>query len=137
MRNGARIAVRSGGHCFEDFVDHPSVTAVIDMTLMREVSFDAQRGAFVVAAGPPSARCTGRSTSAGASRFRPGTTRRWGRAGRCRAAVTGRCAAFSGSSATTCTRWRSSSWTGRARSGPWWRAARRTTATPRCTPSSR
>ncbi|MFD0413444.1 FAD-binding oxidoreductase [Streptomyces sp. NPDC127108] len=51
VRAGARLAVRSGGHCFEDFVDHPQVKAVIDMSPMREVSFDAARRAFVVEAG--------------------------------------------------------------------------------------
>ncbi|MGA4843989.1 FAD-binding protein [Streptomyces sp. G45] len=51
VRDGRRLAVRSGGHCFEDFVDHPSVTAVIDMSLMRQVAFDERRGAFVVEAG--------------------------------------------------------------------------------------
>ncbi|MEU7242629.1 FAD-binding oxidoreductase [Streptomyces sparsogenes] len=51
VRSGARLAVRSGGHCFEDFVDHPDITAVIDMSPMREVSFDTRRRAFVVEAG--------------------------------------------------------------------------------------
>ncbi|WJV50842.1 FAD-binding oxidoreductase [Streptomyces flavofungini] len=51
VRAGARLAVRSGGHCFEDFVDHPEVRAVIDMSPMREVSFDGARRAFVVEAG--------------------------------------------------------------------------------------
>ncbi|MEI5101961.1 FAD-binding protein [Streptomyces sp. PmtG] len=51
VRSGARLAVRGGGHCFEDFVDHPDVTAVIDMSPMRQVAFDERRRAFVVAAG--------------------------------------------------------------------------------------
>ncbi|MER7790939.1 FAD-binding protein [Streptomyces sp. NPDC097640] len=51
VRSGARLAVRSGGHCFEDFVDNPDVMAVIDMSPMREVSFDERRRAFVVEAG--------------------------------------------------------------------------------------
>ncbi|OMI37908.1 FAD-binding oxidoreductase [Streptomyces sparsogenes] len=51
VRSGARFAVRSGGHCFEDFVDNPAVKAVIDMSPMREVSFDPRRRAFAVEAG--------------------------------------------------------------------------------------
>ncbi|WP_143230505.1 FAD-binding oxidoreductase [Actinosynnema sp. ALI-1.44] len=51
VRAGRRIAVRSGGHCFEDFVDNPSVRVVIDMSTMNEVYFDAARGAFAVEAG--------------------------------------------------------------------------------------
>ncbi|MBA0050216.1 FAD-binding protein [Streptomyces sp. AJS327] len=51
VRDRARLAVRSGGHCFEDFVDSREVQAVIDMSPMREVSFDEKRRAFVVEAG--------------------------------------------------------------------------------------
>ncbi|MDW6063250.1 FAD-binding protein [Streptomyces sp. FXJ1.4098] len=51
VRSGARLAVRSGGHCFEDFVDSPDVKAVIDMSPMADVSFDERRRAFVVEAG--------------------------------------------------------------------------------------
>lgn len=48
---GRRPAVRAGGHCFEDFVDHPSVRTVIDVSAMTEVSYDPVRHAFVVEAG--------------------------------------------------------------------------------------
>ncbi|MFE0100339.1 FAD-binding oxidoreductase [Streptomyces sp. NPDC059009] len=48
---GKRIAVRSGGHCFEDFVDAPEVRVVIDMSPMRRVSFDEERRAFEVEPG--------------------------------------------------------------------------------------
>ncbi|MFJ8790315.1 FAD-binding oxidoreductase [Streptomyces sp. NPDC102462] len=51
VASGARLAVRSGGHCFEDFVDHPDITTVIDMSPMREVTFDEQRRAYAVEAG--------------------------------------------------------------------------------------
>ncbi|MEU5974885.1 FAD-dependent oxidoreductase [Streptomyces sp. NPDC047315] len=51
VRSGARIAVRSGGHCFEDFVDHPDVTAVIDLSPLREVVYDPHHRAFSVEAG--------------------------------------------------------------------------------------
>ncbi|MCX4766686.1 FAD-binding protein [Streptomyces sp. NBC_01275] len=48
---GQRIAVRSGGHCFEGFVDDPAVRAVIDMSEMRHVGYDAKRRAFAVEPG--------------------------------------------------------------------------------------
>ncbi|MEU2852058.1 FAD-dependent oxidoreductase [Streptomyces syringium] len=51
VREGRRIAVRSGGHCFENFVDDPSVRAVIDVSPMRAVSYDARRRAFAVEPG--------------------------------------------------------------------------------------
>ncbi|GAB2846390.1 FAD-binding protein [Lentzea nigeriaca] len=51
MRAGKRIAVRSGGHCFEDFVANPSVRVVIDMSPMNGVYYDTSRGAFAVEAG--------------------------------------------------------------------------------------
>ncbi|MEZ3182992.1 FAD-binding protein [Streptomyces pimonensis] len=50
-RAGTRIAVRSGGHCFEDFVDHPDVQTVIDLSGMTQVCFDPVRHAFAVEAG--------------------------------------------------------------------------------------
>ncbi|EDY42523.2 secreted FAD-binding protein [Streptomyces sp. SPB074] len=51
LRAGHRIAVRSGGHCFEGFVDDPAVRAVIDMSEMRQVFFDPARRAFAVEPG--------------------------------------------------------------------------------------
>ncbi|GAA2663668.1 FAD-binding oxidoreductase [Streptomyces aculeolatus] len=51
VRTGRRVAVRSGGHCFEDFVDHPGTDVVIDMSGMRDVGYDPRRRAFVVEAG--------------------------------------------------------------------------------------
>ncbi|SPE49628.1 putative FAD-linked oxidoreductase YvdP [Streptomyces netropsis] len=51
VREGKRIAVRSGGHCFENFVDDPSVRVVIDVSPMRAVSYDARRRAFAVEPG--------------------------------------------------------------------------------------
>ncbi|MEU7135058.1 FAD-binding protein [Streptomyces sp. NPDC046261] len=51
VREGKRIAVRSGGHCFENFVDDPSVRVVIDVSPMTSVSYDARRRAFAVEPG--------------------------------------------------------------------------------------
>jgi len=46
-----RLAVRSGGHCFEAFVSDPDVRVVIDTSLMSDVYYDRDRAAFAVEAG--------------------------------------------------------------------------------------
>ncbi len=51
VRSGKRFTVRSGGHCWEDFVFSPDVRAVIDMSAMRDVDFDASMNAFMVQPG--------------------------------------------------------------------------------------
>jgi len=51
VREGKRIAVRSGGHCFEGFVDDPAVKVLIDLSPMASVSYDARRRAFAVGPG--------------------------------------------------------------------------------------
>ncbi|MGW1375058.1 FAD-binding oxidoreductase [Streptomyces sp. NPDC002446] len=51
VREGRRIAVRSGGHCFEDFVDDPSVRVLIDTSAMSAVYYDTRRRAFAVEPG--------------------------------------------------------------------------------------
>ena len=48
---GKRIVVRSGGHCFEDLVDNPSVDAIIDVSEMTAVYYDESRKAIAVEAG--------------------------------------------------------------------------------------
>jgi aclacinomycin oxidase len=51
VRDKLRVAVRSGGHCLEDFVADPAVRVVIDTSLMTGVSYDPEMGAFAVEAG--------------------------------------------------------------------------------------
>ncbi|GAA0913467.1 FAD-binding oxidoreductase [Streptomyces thermoalcalitolerans] len=51
VRDGKRIAVRSGGHGYENVVGDPAVQVVIDLGEMREVSFDPERKAFAVEPG--------------------------------------------------------------------------------------
>ncbi|MFI7132049.1 FAD-binding oxidoreductase [Nonomuraea sp. NPDC050153] len=51
VRTGRRIAVRSGGHGFENLVDDPSVQTLIDLSSMNAVQYDWRRGAFMVEAG--------------------------------------------------------------------------------------
>ena len=62
-RQGKRVGIRSGGHCFEGLVDNPAVEVVLDISEMNAVYFDASRRAFAVEA--LLARCTGRCSSAG------------------------------------------------------------------------
>jgi hypothetical protein len=51
VRDGLRIAARSGGHCFDDFVDSAETQAIVDLGGMRDVHWDEQHRAFSVAAG--------------------------------------------------------------------------------------
>ncbi|GAB3406896.1 FAD-binding oxidoreductase [Flindersiella endophytica] len=51
VRANQKIAVRSGGHCFEDFVDNAAVKVVIDMSQLADIYFDRERNAFAVEPG--------------------------------------------------------------------------------------
>ncbi|WP_233580605.1 FAD-binding oxidoreductase [Streptomyces triticirhizae] len=48
---GKRLSVRSGGHCYGDFVCNPEIDVILDVSLMNEVFYDAERRAFCVEAG--------------------------------------------------------------------------------------
>lgn len=51
VADGTRPAVRSGGHCFDDFVDNADTRAVIDLGGMTDVHWDRTHHAFSVGAG--------------------------------------------------------------------------------------
>jgi hypothetical protein len=51
VREGLRLAVTSGGHCLEGFVSDPEVRVIIDVSPMKRVYYDAERGAVAVEAG--------------------------------------------------------------------------------------
>ncbi|MFC4335404.1 FAD-binding oxidoreductase [Salininema proteolyticum] len=51
LDRGLRPAVRSGGHCYEDFTTHGGITAVIDTSAMNQVRWDPEMKAFEVGAG--------------------------------------------------------------------------------------
>jgi hypothetical protein len=51
VSSGRKVAVRSGGHCYEDFVANPSVHAVVDLSEMNDVYYDPAVNAFAVEAG--------------------------------------------------------------------------------------
>jgi aclacinomycin oxidase len=46
-----RIAVRSGGHCFENFTSSPDIQELIDLSQMSDVYYDPKRRAFAVESG--------------------------------------------------------------------------------------
>ncbi|MTE22501.1 FAD-binding protein [Streptomyces sp. TRM43335] len=48
---GRRIAVRSGGHCFEDFTASPDIRVLLDLSPMAAVSYDEDMRAFAVEGG--------------------------------------------------------------------------------------
>ncbi|TDD03813.1 FAD-binding oxidoreductase [Nonomuraea deserti] len=51
VRSGRRVAVRSGGHCFENLTADPAVRVLLDLSPMDEVAYDAGRRAFAVQPG--------------------------------------------------------------------------------------
>src|SRR5712691_5568944 len=51
VREGRRLAVTSGGHCLEGFVSDPDVRVIVDVSPMKRVYHDAERGAVAVEAG--------------------------------------------------------------------------------------
>ncbi|MFD0392094.1 hypothetical protein ACFQ3Z_02230 [Streptomyces nogalater] len=63
---GRRIAVRSGGHCFENFVDDPSVKALVDLSPCPPSPTTHGGGLSRWSRVPCSVRSTGGCSSAGA-----------------------------------------------------------------------
>ncbi|MCA2216631.1 FAD-binding oxidoreductase [Jidongwangia harbinensis] len=51
VRAGRRVAVRSGGHCFENFTADPAVRTLLDVSPMDAVGYDAGMRAFAVQPG--------------------------------------------------------------------------------------
>ncbi|MFI1461479.1 FAD-binding protein [Nocardia carnea] len=51
VREGLRPAARSGGHCFEDFVDNSETQVIVDLKRLREIAWDERYRAFAVGAG--------------------------------------------------------------------------------------
>ena len=51
VREGRRLAVTSGGHCLEGFVSDPDLRVLLDVSSMKRVYYDAERGAVAVEAG--------------------------------------------------------------------------------------
>jgi FAD/FMN-containing dehydrogenase len=51
VRERRRLVVTSGGHCLEGFVSDPDVRAILDLSPMRRIAWDAERRAVEVEAG--------------------------------------------------------------------------------------
>jgi FAD binding domain-containing protein/berberine-like enzyme len=51
VREGRRLAVTTGGHCLEGFVSDPEVRVILDISPMKRVYYDPERGAVAVEAG--------------------------------------------------------------------------------------
>ncbi|MEU7587809.1 FAD-binding protein [Micromonospora sp. NPDC049230] len=51
VRAGKRISVRSGGHCYADFVYHSAAKVIIDMSAMNSIGYDNTRNAFAIQPG--------------------------------------------------------------------------------------
>ncbi len=51
VREGRRLVVTSGGHCLEGFVSDPEVRVIVDVSPMKRIYFDAERGAVAVECG--------------------------------------------------------------------------------------
>jgi FAD/FMN-containing dehydrogenase len=51
VREERRLVVTSGGHCLEGFVSDPEVRVILDVSPMKRVYYDAERGAVAVEAG--------------------------------------------------------------------------------------
>ncbi|HEX5402450.1 MAG TPA: FAD-binding protein [Pseudonocardiaceae bacterium] len=51
VSSGTRLAVRSGGHCYENFVADPEVRSVIDLSQFDDVYYDPAMRAFAIEVG--------------------------------------------------------------------------------------
>ena len=51
VSTGKRLSVRSGGHCYADFVCHPDTDLILDVSGMNRISYDPLRRAFEVQSG--------------------------------------------------------------------------------------
>ncbi|RJT77946.1 FAD-binding protein [Arthrobacter cheniae] len=51
VSTGKKVSVRSGGHCFADFVCNPSIEVILDVSPMNAVYYDKKMRAFVVEPG--------------------------------------------------------------------------------------
>ncbi len=51
VNTGQRLAVRSGGHCLENFVDDPAVKILIDISGMKGIRYNGAMNAIEVQAG--------------------------------------------------------------------------------------
>lgn len=48
---GSRVKIKSGGHCYEDFVFNGETSAIIDVTPMNDYGYDTQKGYYLGSGG--------------------------------------------------------------------------------------
>ena len=51
VREGRRVVVTSGGHCLEGLVSDPDVRVIIDVSPMKRIYYDPDKGAIAIEAG--------------------------------------------------------------------------------------
>lgn len=51
LAKGLRFAVRSGGHCYEDFTSHRGVRVLIDISAMKDIGYDSTHRAIAAQPG--------------------------------------------------------------------------------------
>lgn len=51
VRAGKKVSVRSGGHCFANFVCNPDVEVILDLSTMTNVYYDEKMRAFAIEPG--------------------------------------------------------------------------------------
>jgi hypothetical protein len=51
IRSRKRVSIRSGGHCYADFVYNSSTQLIIDLSLMDKIYCDPERKAFAIESG--------------------------------------------------------------------------------------
>jgi FAD/FMN-containing dehydrogenase len=51
VKEGRRLVVTSGGHCLEGFVSDPEVRVIVDLSAMKRIHHDSERGAVAIEAG--------------------------------------------------------------------------------------
>ncbi|MDW6058496.1 FAD-binding protein [Streptomyces sp. FXJ1.4098] len=130
--SGKRIAVRSGGHCAEGWVDDPAVRVLIDMSGMTQVSYDPARRAFAVEPGATLGEVYRRLVLGWGVTIPAGWCPGVGAGGHVCGVATVCCPAPWGWSWTICTPLRSWWSTDTARRRPWSPRVRRVTRTASC-----
>ncbi|CAM5635422.1 FAD-binding oxidoreductase OS=Streptomyces microflavus OX=1919 GN=G3I39_35140 PE=3 SV=1 [Streptomyces microflavus] len=128
VRDGKRIALRSGGHCFANLVFNDESEIIVDLRLMDHVGFDDEREAFVVEPGATLLQIY-ELLHIGWGVTLPGGCYATGAGGHFSGAGTASSPARTASSAITSTPSRSSPWTSGVRCGRSSPPATRTTPT--------
>jgi FAD/FMN-containing dehydrogenase len=110
LQDGLRITVRSGGHCYEDFVSGNDGGVILDLSPLSAVYLDAATGQYCVEAGATLWNAYGRLYKEHGVTRRAGRATAWARAGTSPEAATACCRDCTGSRSITSTRSSSCTW---------------------------